>query len=451
MFIQNLEDKIQQAGGVVPMMRESPSRPDTGPITGQEVSNWRDEQLAWRETAALFDLSHHMTDLTLRGPDALRLVSELGVNSLNNFAVGRAKQFVAVNEEGRVIGDAIMDYMDADSIRLAGMPPVADWLQFHIETGDYDVTFSRDEPSGTNPLHHPELYRFQINGPRAVDVLTKAVGGPLPEIKFFRAGMLTIGGRRVRALGHNMSRAAGFELMGPFAESMQIREILLEAGREFGLRPTGSRAPTPATLESGWLPAPLPAIYDGDSLKAFREWLPPVGYEASGSLGGSFDSPEIADYYFTPQDLNYARLVNFDHDFLGRDALEQQAASPQRRKVTLVWNTEDVLGVLATAFEPGTPAKAMELPYIAYATWQYDTVLAGGSPVGVSTAAGYTYNERKMLSLAVVDDEVAEGSQVSVIWGEADGGSSKPQVERHVQTEIRATVARVPYSDVYYK
>ena len=34
-----------------------------------EFSNWRDEQVAWRETAALFDQSHHMTDLQFEGPD----------------------------------------------------------------------------------------------------------------------------------------------------------------------------------------------------------------------------------------------------------------------------------------------------------------------------------------------------------------------------------------------
>ena len=62
-----------------------------------EFSNWRDEQVAWRETAALFDQSHHMTDLYVEGPDVDRLFSHLGVNTFENFAVDKAKQFVACN------------------------------------------------------------------------------------------------------------------------------------------------------------------------------------------------------------------------------------------------------------------------------------------------------------------------------------------------------------------
>jgi syringate O-demethylase len=54
-----------------------------------------------------------------------------------------------------------------------------------------------------------------------------------------------------------------------------------------------------------------------------------------------------------------------------------------------------------------------------------------------------------MLSLGYVDVEDAEpGTEVTLIWGEEGGGSKKPVVERHVQTEIRATVSPVPYAEV---
>ena len=97
------------------------------------------------------------------------------------------------------------------------------------------------------------------------------------------------------------------------------------ARRRRGVRapPVGGRAYSSNTLESGWIPSPLPAVYSGDSLKAYREWLPAAGYEGSASIGGSFDSPDIEDYYFTPWDLGYGHLVKFDHDFIGRDALER--------------------------------------------------------------------------------------------------------------------------------
>ena len=46
-----------------------------------------------------------MTDLYIEGPDAIKLLSALGVNTLRNFAVNKAKQFVACNHDGYVIGD----------------------------------------------------------------------------------------------------------------------------------------------------------------------------------------------------------------------------------------------------------------------------------------------------------------------------------------------------------
>ena len=68
--------------------------------------------------------------------------------------------------------------------------------------------------------------------------------------------------------------------------------------------------------------------------------------------------------------------------------------------------------------------------------------------VGVSTFSGYSYNERSYLSLAMVDTDVELGTEVTLVWGEEDGGSAKPVVERHVQAEIRAIVSPVPYGEM---
>ena len=53
-----------------------------------------------------------------------------------------------------------------------------------------------------------------------------------------------------------------------------------------------------------------------------------------------------------------------------------------------------------------------------------------------------------MLSLAVIDPKYAKpGTEVVLVWGEEDGGTTKPTVERHKQARIRATVGPVPYGD----
>ena len=183
-------------------------------------------------------------------------------------------------------------------------------------------------------------------------------------------------------------------------------------------------------------------------MKAYREWLPAEGYEGTGSLGGSYYADDISDYYATPHELGYWPFVKFDHDFVGREALEEMGDEPTRRKVTLAWNGEDVANAMGTLFEQGDAAKYINLPLSNYATWPHDRLLHDGELVGLSTFSGYSYNERSMLSLGYVDVDVPVGAELTLVWGEEDRGSSKPVVERHTQAEIRAVVSPCPYSEV---
>lgn len=445
---RSLEDLLQSAASPVELARNSQIGPYVYPAVPSEFSNWRDEQRAWRETCALFDQSHHMTDLSIEGPDGVKLLSALGVNSFETFQAGKAKQFVACNPDGYVIGDGILFFLDENRLRLVGRPSAHNWVQYHAETGGWDVELKRDERTAVNPTGRRELYRYQLQGPTAMQVIEKATDGSLPEIKFFNLGEITVAGRRVRALHHGMSGAPGLELFGPWEEGDEVKAALVEAGDEFGLRQVGSRVYATNTLESGWIPSPLPAVFTGDDMKPYRQWLPAEGYEGTGSLGGSFYSDDIEDYYLTPHDLGYWPFVRFDHDFIGREALEKIADEPRRRKVTLAWNGEDVTRAMGSMFRKGEAVKYIDLPLSNYATWPYDKVLHDGQIVGLSTFSGHSYNERAQLSLAMVDVDVEVGTEVTLVWGEEDGGSAKPVVERHVQAEMRAIVSPCPYSEV---
>jgi vanillate/3-O-methylgallate O-demethylase len=445
---RSLEDKLQSAGDPVEMARNSQIGPYVYPMVPSEFSNWRDEQVAWRETCALFDQSHHMTDLTIEGPDLIELLSALGVNSFAKFEPNKAKQFVACNSDGYVIGDGILFYLEQNKVRLVGRPSAHNWVQYHAETDGYDVELSRDERTAANPTGRRELYRYQVQGPTAFEVLEKATGGALPEIKFFNLGEIQIAGHNVRAFHHGMSGAPGLELFGPWEEGEEVKALLVEAGDGLGLAQVGSRVYATNTLESGWIPSPLPAVFSGEEMKAYRQWLPAEGYEGTGSLGGSFYADDIGAYYLTPDELGYGGFVRFDHDFIGREALERIVEEPKREKVTLAWNGEDVAHAMGTLFEKGDAAKYIDLPLSNYSTWPYDRVMAGDEVVGLSTFSGYSYNERSMLSLAMVDHDVEIGAEVTLVWGEEDGGSAKPVVERHAQTEIRAVVSPCPYSEV---
>jgi len=446
---KNLHEALQAAGNPVQMLRNSQIGPYAFPVVPSEFTNWRDEQRSWRETCALFDQSHHMTDLYIEGRDALKVLSDLGVNSFKGFTVDKAKQFVACNHDGYVIGDAILFYLGKDKFNLVGRPPALNWVQYNLETGGYDAKAERDERSAVNRGTR-KAYRYQVQGPNALKVMEKVTGKPVPDIKFFNMDVFTIGGRKVRALRHGMVGQPGWELFGPWEEGEEVRNAIVDAGQEFGIRKVGARTYPTSTLESGWIPSPLPAIYTGEQLKKYRQWLGGNSYEAMASLGGSFYSNDITDYYLTPDDLGYGYIVKFDHDFIGREALEKMTGAAKRKKVTLVWNGDDVTQAFGSLFHgDGDMTKYIDLPLANYSTLPYDKILKGNDVVGLSTYTGYTVNERAILSLAVVSVEHSEpGTEVTVVWGEEGRGSSKPTVERHQQAKIRATVQPAPYAEV---
>ncbi len=437
---ETLEAAIARVGSPLKLLRDAQVRPYTFPVA-PEFTNWRSEQAAWRETCVLFDQSHHMTELYVSGPDALALFARLGVNSFKTFDPGRAKQFVAVSDKGYLIGDAILFRLEEDLFELVGHPMVLDWVQFHLESGGYDAHAERNDNSLTRTDGPPKVYRYELQGPAAPSILERLVGVPVPEVPFFHMTELTISGRRVRALRHGMAGQPGFELFGPWADGDAILEAICTAGEPDELVRAGAKAYSTANLESGWVPSPLPAIFTGASLSDYRAWLPA---EAAGSLAGSMRSEDITDYYVTPYDLGYEKVVAFDHEFVGCDALHAMAAEPRRTKVTLVWRREDVMEITGSLLSDGAHAKYIDMPKARYALYQADEVLRDGASVGIAMDCGYVYNERAMVSLATIDRScAAPGTAVEILWGEAPN-SAKPQVEPHRQVTVRATVAPAP-------
>lgn len=451
MSAKNLQDVLDAAGSTVELLRSSRLGTYIYPVVPAEFTNFRREAKAWRNTAVLFDQSHHMVNLFVSGKDALRLLTDTGVNSTATFPVDTAKQFVPVSPEGGVIGDGILFRDAEDQFTFVGRAPVANWLTFQAQQG-YDVDVRRDERSPSRPYGKAvtrELWRFQIQGPNAWPVIEKLNGGPVEQVKFFRMGRMTIAGHEVRTLRHGMAGAPGLEIWGPYETYDAVRDAILEAGAEFGLEPSGSRAYSCNTFESGWIPSPLPAVYTSEELKAYREWLPADSYEATNALAGSFVSSDIRDYYLNPWELGYGSFVKFDHDFIGRDALQAVVPAEQRRKVTLAWNAEDLGRILASPLQPEPGAQWFDLPNANYGSSNYDAVLDGdGHQVGLSLFTGYSPNERTGLSLATVDPGVPVGAEVRVVWGEPDGGSAKTTVEPHEQVSVRAVVSPAPYSKV---
>jgi vanillate/3-O-methylgallate O-demethylase len=306
--VSDLDEEIRAAGGPLELMRSGRSGSFPFPIRA-EFTNWRDEQESWRTSAALMDLSHHMTDLTVEGPDCYRLLSALGANSFAGFGPMKAKQFIAVGYDGHMVGDCILFCLAGNLVRLVGRPPALNWVDFHAQTGGYDVTTRRGERTVSNARGR-EMFRLQLQGPNAGPIFEKVNGGPMPGIPFFHMGTFHVGKYEVTALNHRMSGFPG-----------------------------------------------------------------------------------------------------------------------------LSWHRDDVARIFASMYEPGGQRfKYIDMPAAFYAGAHGDRVEQNGQLIGVSKLCCYSSNVRGWISVAMIDeDDLAYGEEVELVWGEPDGGSANPLVERHTQ------------------
>ncbi|MGN6467712.1 MAG: aminomethyl transferase family protein, partial [Rhizobiaceae bacterium] len=256
MAATSLEAVLKENRDIVGMLRNSKIGMYVYPVVAAEFSNWRDEQRAWRDSAVLFDQTHHMDEVIVEGPDAAKFLEGLAINSFANFGLNRAKHFVPVSPEGYVIGDMIIFREREDKFILVGRAPTSNWLMFCAAYGKWNVRLKYDPRSPSRPEGERVLrthYRYQIQGPDAPKIFEKMNGGPIPEIKFFHVDWIKIGSKRVRALRHGMSGAPGLEIWGPYEDKNYILSCILEAARDAGvdLVRCGSRAYSTNTLESG--------------------------------------------------------------------------------------------------------------------------------------------------------------------------------------------------------
>ena len=131
-----------------------------------------------------------------------------------------------------------------------------------------------------------------------------------------------------------MSGEIGFELQGPREWGQEIHDLLMEASEPFGIRRIGARVTMINHLEASYPTIAtnyIPAIFDpelADYLAEFRASMPSFAQPAY--IAGSYDAQAISEYYRSPVELRWGRNIKFDHDFLGREALEEDKAAPRR-------------------------------------------------------------------------------------------------------------------------
>jgi vanillate/3-O-methylgallate O-demethylase len=287
----SLQDGIDKAGSPMNLLWTQNPAPWNPEVIKPEYAGWRQEQAAWHETASISDLSHHMFDTVIEGPDATKLLMAVSANNYEKFAVGQAKQFVPVTSTGQIVTDGILLRLAEQKYMLTGIPAAQNWVKYHGEKGGYDVKFATDPSSAFRGGGDPGVFRYQVQGPAARELVETVFGGPLPAAKFFHSIPVALNGMDFTALRHNMSGQDGYEFIGPWEHAAAVKDALLSVGDKFGLVHVGALAYASASVESGWIPSPVPAIYTAPDLADYRGWLPLFGIEGKRPLNGSSSPP----------------------------------------------------------------------------------------------------------------------------------------------------------------
>jgi vanillate/3-O-methylgallate O-demethylase len=411
----------------------------TGGWGRAEYSGWIDESQSWKTSCYIGDWSF-LDEFHVRGPDALRLFSDLAVNSFAKFAIGQAKHVICCNSGGKVIGEGVLMRLAEEDFEFQALGPVTAWLEYNLQRGGYRAEATTQVSK----------FKYQVSGPKALYVLERLADGTLRDIAFMHRRNVRVGPRDLTFLRQGMAGEIGFEIQGPKAEARAMMNDILAAGRDFGIRRLGSRTAMTNHLEASFPTVThdyIPAVCEPDEsdflryqrkreaegAQAGRSWT----LDGCLKIKGSFEADHIGAWYRSPLELGWVRNVKFDHDFHGRAALEREAAAPKRKLVTLVWNADDCIDVHASLFRgEEQPYDFMDMPRQQQFCMNAHSVMIGDRPVGVATSRGFSYTFRKMLSHCVIDIAYATpGTVVTVIWG--DPGTR--------QKAIRATVAPAPY------
>ncbi len=392
-----------------------------------EADNWQDTCMSWKKSCYIH-AGISGACFTVSGPDALALVAMSCINSVSKWKVGKCKHLVMLDEDGYITNHGLTKRMSEDSFKMFAADPTV-WYTL-LETGKYNATIDMDE-----------MFIFQMAGPLALTAVEKAAQQDLHSIKFLETMPIRFPGVDVdlEFCRIGMSGTIGFEVRGPKEYGPQIYDMIYQAGKEYGMKRLGWRAYAVNHLEGGF-----PQM--GCSFLQSSYFTPE--YKASGMpqpvLTGSYDPDDIHARMRTPGELDWLWMSKFDHEFIGRAALEAEAANPKRKIVNLLWNSEDVVDIYASLLRKGDSYKYMEMPcapsQTGFAGGNSDIVqTTAGKVVGISSSTVYSYYYREVLSQCVIDIDQAElGNEVIVQWGDF-GGKIK---------NVRATVVRYPYLDL---
>lgn len=410
-----------------------------------DYTNWQEETMSWKKSCYIHTgLSMRGTWCKMKGPEAEKLLSENTVSDFSTMKVGRARHVIFTNQYGSVMGHGVVLRLAEDEFIGYGCDQN---IMYLCDCGKYDVEPCRPEY---------RYFVYQIGGPRSLETLEHACQEDLHDLKFLNFQYVTIAGQKVRILRLGMAGTLAYEVHGEIPQAQDVYGAILEAGQPYEIKRLGEFYAsyccqhTENGFPQAWLHFYNAFREDEDFYRWYREKMIPEipGVEDPFDAGNGIElmhgtlGDNIKDYYRNPIELGWGHQINWNHDFIGKEALRKIADQNPRKAVTLIWNPEDILDVHASYLQnEKDPYMFMEYPKAQqYANYQYRVEDKNGRVVGVTSFRTYTLYQRKHISLCCLDADEAEiGNEVIIIWGDRD---------KYPIKKIRGTVAPFPSLDL---
>lgn len=314
-----------------------------------EYSGIRAEHDAVRNAAGLFDVSH-MGEVTVVGEDAEKYIQKVVTNDISTLKDYQICYTTMCYADGGVVDDLLVYKYNSKRyllvINASNTDKDFEWLKSH-EFGDVRVSNASSY-----------FAQLAIQGPNAEDILQKLTNKDLNEIEFYHFADDV----KIQSISALVSRTGytgedGFEIYLASEDGAKLWDMLLEAGKDYGLIPAGLGA--------------------RDTLR-FEAALPLYGQEIDKDI--------------TPLEAGLGFCVKLlKDDFIGKDALAKQKAEGLKRKL-----------VGFEMIERGIPRSHYE-------------VYADGKKIGYVTTGSMSPTLNKNIGLALLEAEYAkEGTEIEV-------------------------------------
>ncbi|MET9895802.1 glycine cleavage system aminomethyltransferase GcvT [Streptomyces sp. NPDC006465] len=306
----------------------------------------RDEHLAVRTKAGLFDLSH-MGEITVTGPEAAALLNHALVGNIATVGVGRARYTMICQEDGGILDDLIV-------YRLAEHEAGSSHYMVVANASNAQVVLDAltERAAGFDAVVRDDRDAYAliaVQGPESPGILKAVTDADLDGLKYYAGLPGTVAGVPALIARTGYTGEDGFELFVAPADAEKVWQALTDAGTPAGLVPCGLSCRDTLRLEAG---------------------MPLYGHELTTAL--------------TPFDAGLGRVVKFEKegDFVGREALteaaERAASEPPRVLVGLI-------------------AEGRRVPRAGY------PVVADGKVIGEITSGAPSPTLGKPIAMAYVD------------------------------------------------